>query len=170
MLTQEKLKEQLSYDKLTGCFVWQTYGRGKNYLKVAGCRSSGYIVIQINGKSQKAHHLAWLYEYGYIPKQIDHINHIRDDNRIINLRKSTQKENTKNSSLSSRSKSGITGVSWCKRSKKWLSQIMVDGKTKHLGYYCDKFESICARKSANNKYGFHVNHGQKAIKEGFKFK
>lgn len=164
MLTQKNLKEQLNYNKTTGIFVWLVYGRGKNFLKEAGCKSDGYVVIQINGKSQKAHRLAWLYEYGYMPRQVDHINHVRSDNRICNLREATQKENMKNSSISSRNRSGVTGVCWCKRNKKWLSQIMVDGRTKHLGYHLDKFEAICARKSANNKYGFHENHGSMSAK------
>ena len=64
----------------------------------AGClsASSGYITIGVHGKSYRAHHLVWLYHYGVLPKMLDHINNIRHDNRIENLRETTHAENQLN--------------------------------------------------------------------------
>lgn len=56
--------------------------------------------------------------------------------------------------------SGVAGVHFRKCRNKWRARIMVDGIDIHLGHFSDKFEAICARKSANNKYGFHENHGK----------
>jgi len=94
-------------------------------------------------------------------KYTDHINHIRDDNRLLNLREATDGENQKNSSQRKDNTSGITGVGIHKQSGKWQARIKLDSKLKHLGLFDDKFEAICSRKSASNKYGFHENHGNK---------
>lgn len=98
---------------------------------------------------------------GSWPKeQIDHINHVRSDNRWINLREATNQENCKNRSISIRNKSGVVGVRWTKGKTKWAAYIHVNSKDKYLGFFFDKFEAICARKSAENKHGFHANHGR----------
>jgi len=106
MITQEKLKKLLYYNKDTGFFVWKKDIFNLNKYKVAnqgdiaGCISSGgYIQISIGGKCYSAHRLAWLYEFGHFPKlQIDHINRVRDDNRIDNLRDVSGKVNMSNKS------------------------------------------------------------------------
>ena len=60
--------------------------------------------------------------------------------------------------------SGVTGVIWHKRYRKWQAQMKINSLQKHLGSFSDKFEAICARKSAENRFGFHPNHGM-ALKE-----
>lgn len=97
---------------------------------------------------------------GEWPNEIDHINHVRDDNRWINLRDGTRSDNQKNASMRTDNKSGFLGVSWSNEVNKWRAQAMVNHKVKSLGYFDDKFEAICARASANNKYGYHENHGR----------
>jgi len=162
MINQETLKQQLHYNPETGVFTRLiASARRVKIGDVAGwLDSTGYIQIMVLGKSYRVHRLAWLYVYGnFPPEQVDHINHVRDDNRIINLRLATHQENNKNASMSKRNKSGITGVFWKKQNRKWQARIMVNRKSIHLGFFTDKFEAICARLSANNKYGFHENHG-----------
>jgi hypothetical protein len=155
----EQLKELLHYEPETGVFTWRVSKGGKKAGSIAGCLvEDGYIRIKINKKLYPAHHLAWLCIYGELPEnEIDHINHIRTDNSIGNLRSATRTENGRNVSLSVRNQSGVIGVCWFKG--KWLAYIKVDGRQKTLGRFNDKFEAICCRKSANNKYGFHLNHG-----------
>jgi len=91
--------------------------------------------------------------------QVDHINHIRNDNRWINLREVTHQENNKNCSLRVTNTSGFMGICWDTSRGLWKSQIMVDGKTKYLGRFKDKKQAIKARQEANILYNFHENHG-----------
>jgi len=56
--------------------------------------------------------------------------------------------------------SGVTGVYWNKRDRKWQAMIKVNNKQIHLGYFEGKTEAITARKIAEIKYGFHPNHGK----------
>ena len=123
------------------------------------CHTHGYIIIKIDGIGYKAHRLAWLYMYGVWPNFIDHKNHNRSDNRIVNLRSVTNQENCKNASLRKDSSSRVCGVHWNKLERKWKAQINVDSKRIYLGCFDDLFEACCVRKSAENKHGFHLNHG-----------
>ena len=161
MVTQEELKELLHYNPDTGIFTRIASRGSVKAGYIAGCLDKdGYITIKINCKTYKAHRLAWFYVHGKWPKhKIDHINHVRADNRIANLRCATCRENNKNSSLRKDNTSGVCGVCWYRPKKKWASQIMVNGMNVCLGYFTDKFEAICARKSADNKHGYHANHG-----------
>jgi hypothetical protein len=122
--------------------------------------ATGYIRIKINGRAYPAHRLAWLYHFGHHPaNEVDHINHVRDDNRIINLRESTSQENSRNLTIRSDNKSGVTGVHWNKRDSRWRSQIVVDGIMIYLGGYRDIEAATAARKLAEYMHGFHENHG-----------
>lgn len=161
MITQSKLKELLHYNPETGIFVNLKTRGGAIKGSKAGClHINGYHQIKISGVCYTAHRLAWLYMTGEWPEnQIDHINHIRNDNKWANLRDATAKENSRNRTLSPNSTSGVCGVSWINKSKKWQSKIRVNSKHIYIGSYADKFEAICARKSAENKHGFHENHG-----------
>ena len=131
---------------------------------VAGWRNpTGYIRMKVGGKLYLAHRLAFLYMTGKWPEdQVDHINHIRDDNRWCNLREVSHQENHKNQSKPKSNTSGVTGVCWCKRYKKWKAQIKVEGKVKNLGSFTSKEDATKARKEAEIKYGFHDNHGDES--------
>ncbi len=153
-ITKEKLRSICTYDKHTGIFI---FNNKNNYIYES---NNGYLKFCISGRSYLLHRLAWLYEYGiYQDYQIDHINHIRDDNRILNLRLVTHKENGKNQKIRTTNKSGATGVSFDKQRNKWRAQIMIDGKCLYLGIYYNKSDAISAREEANKKYNFHSNHG-----------
>ena len=158
-MNQKQLKELLNYDINTGLFAWRISPNPRIKTgSIAGCPNNyGYIHIRINKKPYKAHRLAWLYIYGcFPPKLIDHINHDKADNRIVNLRLANHSENGRNRLTNKNNLSGIAGVNWKKESNKWVSQIQVNSIKRHLGYFIDKFEAICARKSAENKYNFTI--------------
>jgi len=126
--------------------------------------AKGYWVHTASGKkSIKQHRYIWEKANGPIPDgmQIDHINGKRDDNRLSNLRVVSHRENAQNAKLHIHNKSGVTGVRWNKQRGKWHSQIQASGKQITLGRYDDWFEAVCARMSANNRYGFHPNHGRR---------
>jgi len=163
-MDQKSLKEMLSYNPKTGLFTWIKINVRAHRVKVgdiAGWNNRfGYIGIAINGKTFLAHRLAWLYVYGEFPVGvIDHINRVKFDNRIVNLRDTTQSENLKNCVKSKKNTSGCTGVYWIKRRNMWRAMIMSNRTNDYLGDFKDKFEAICVRKSAENKYGFSGGHG-----------
>ena len=163
MITQERLKELLHYCPETGIFTWKI--KRSNRIKVGdvagGLNNMGYIRIRAGSSQQYAHRLAFLYVEGVMPEEpIDHINGNRSDNRLGNLRRVSNTDNQRNSSLSRRNKSGFTGVHWAKHVKKWEASIRINRRTIHLGLFNDIDGAIEARKEANIKYGFHENHGK----------
>ena len=146
----------LDYDPRTGCLTWKIdRGRGVCAGDSAGWVSqpSGYRMLRINGRPHMAHRVAWLLNYGEWPgDQIDHINGDRGDNRIANLRLATNSENAKNRKIQSNNRSGVAGVCWHRRGKKWVAQIRVNGRRRHLGYFVTKHEAIAARRQAEAQY------------------
>ena len=97
--------------------------------------------------------------------EVDHQNHNTLDCRKVNLLLTKRSGNAKNTLLRRDNKSGVCGVTWHKRTKKWVAKIMVDGKSKHLGYFITLGAATFARKAANCQYGFHINHGQPKEKQ-----
>lgn len=108
-----------------------------------------------------SHRLAWLYTYGHWPiDQIDHINGIRDDNRICNLREVNNQQNQMNAKKRFDNTSGKTGVCYFSRDNNWRSTIVFKGKSHHLGYFETKEEAILAREEAEVRFGFSERHGK----------
>lgn len=177
----EELRMLISYDPATGSLTW--LARDASFFKdaehtaehqakkwntrYAGCpalgavEQAGYGHGDIRGKRYKAHRVAWALHHGEWPETgIDHINGDPSDNRIANLRKATAQENMRNQKLSSANKSGVIGVCWAPHRNKWSAQIKVDKKKIHLGLFDSLDAAAAARKVAEQKYGFHPNHGR----------
>jgi hypothetical protein len=136
----ERVRELLKYDAETGIFTWKVH-RASNAMPgmVAGRRErDGYRRIAVDGVWCRAHRLAWLYVHGQWPREhIDHINGIRDDNAIANLREATNAQNLCNRGRTSRNKSGFKGVHWHGGAGQWTAQIRINGQPRHLGYFAD---------------------------------
>lgn len=135
-LTIERLKQIISYDKDTG--ILKRYFKKSNghdcQQQVTSKNVHGYISIMIDGRRYPAHRLAWFYVRGQMPNSwIDHINGIRDDNRICNLRLATPKENSRNVSGWKNKKHPLKGV--YPQKKRWQSAIRVNGKLIYLGSF-----------------------------------
>lgn len=165
-ITQERLKKLLDYDPLTGVFTWKvSKSKSIRIGRIAGfINFFGYRMISIDNKQYREHRLAWLYIYGEFPQHgTDHVNHVRNDNRISNLRDVKQSENVRNAEMRKDNTSGITGVSWDKRDNKWHAQIKVDRRSTCIYSGDDFFEACCRRKSAEIKYGYHENHGRRLL-------
>ena len=97
LLTQRRLKEVLNYDAESGVFTWAIDRTKAVKGRIAGNKDShGYWIIGIDGVRHSAHRLVWMYVYGFYPKEIDHQNHIRTDNRLVNLRATDRVGNGKN--------------------------------------------------------------------------
>lgn len=154
ILSQARLKELLDYNPETGLFTHKLYrgGRAKKDDVAGTITLDGYIRISIDGKIYKAHRLAWLYVYGHFPKQeIDHINRVRNDNRIFNLRDVNRYVNARNKTQAIK-KLTYPGASWYGRDQRWVSRIRVNGKRIHLGYYDDLISAVIAVKKAEMLY------------------
>jgi hypothetical protein len=144
LLTQERVRELFDY--IDGHLVWQISRGGVNVGDIAGSVSHGYVQVKINNVNYRAHRLIWLWHYGYLPENdIDHLNRIRADNRIENLREVGDVCNQRNTTNHSTNTSGVKGVCWNAEAGKWHANIMVNGKQYYLGYHLDFFEAVCHR-------------------------
>ena len=158
-LRHSRLLEVLSYDRATGVFIWAQNPNSGPPRKgeIAGClRPNGYIEIGIDGNYYQAHRLAWFYCNGFWPNgYLDHKDLNKKNNRIINLREATFSQNRSNTRAMRDNTSGLKGVVWHKRDKKWQAQISADGRQRHLGLFDTKQAAHEAYCIAAVKY-----HGQ----------
>ena len=162
MITKERLHDRLEYNPDTGIFTWkQRTGRTKNLHKAGGI-SCGYIRIKVDGRSYMAHRIAWVMTYGTWPIEVDHINGVKHDNRLSNLRNVEHVINGKNTKTHKNNTSGTSGVTWSKLHEKWRSRITIDGSYVSLGLFESLEEAVYARKLAEVDYGYHPNHGRAA--------
>lgn len=143
MLTQEYLKSILFYNPDTGGFNRIKNVKGMKQDHVGWVNNKGYLRTGIKRKEYMIHRLAWLYVYGVMPKnQIDHINGVRSDNRICNLRESTNAENQQNQRKpKSNNQSGFLGVLMCKRDGNFKARIGINGEYKWLGIFNTAIEA-----------------------------
>lgn len=150
MLTQEYLKSRLNYDSSTGIFTWKGQqlssfkreSRGKVWnIRYANKHAGtvdlkGYIGIVLDYKRYYAHRLAWFYIYGEFPSnQVDHIDSIKNNNCIANLRIANNSENHQNQikALKHNKSTGLLGASFCKQRQKFIAQIAINGQHFNLG-------------------------------------
>lgn len=149
-LTKHELEQWLSYEPETGVFLWRMQRGKASAGRVAGSvNNKGYRMIGIGGKCHQAHRLAWLWVHGAWPSNdLDHVNQIKDDNRIANLREATASENMQNRSLHANNSSGYRGVHWHKGTGRWEAQIRIDGRLKYLGRFSTKEAAYAAYQTA----------------------
>ena len=115
----------------------------------------GYCVVTASGKKYLGHRLAFYYMTGEWPKgDVDHIDHNRANNKWDNLRIVTRQENLKNCRRQKNNKSGITGVF---KTKTGIYQVSLGAQA--LGSFDNIFDATACRISAQNKAGYHANHG-----------
>lgn len=156
-LTAEDLRRVLNYDPQTGAFVWAVApNRRIRPGSSAGTpHSRGYVAIKVLGGLYLAHRLAWLHVHGEWPDQfIDHVNGVKNDNRIANLRLANCSQNAANSKRPANNTSGAKGVRWHVKDKKWHARIWVSGKQKHLGMFeCLKDAAAAYERAAVEHFG-----------------
>jgi hypothetical protein len=174
----EIIKSLLDYDQEKGILVWKKrlasdfktkslhaifMSRFSN--KRAGSISAeGYRKITISGHIYSEHKLIWKLIYNedvkYPEFEIDHINGVRSDNRIANLRKVTKSDNQRNGSMRKNNKSGVNGVNWCNPKEKWIARIWVGKRHLYLGQFDDLQEAKIKREAAEIEFGYHQGHGK----------
>lgn len=135
----EVARRWLSYDPLTGIIRWRDRRgtRGLPGYEAGRCSPRGYRIIALGGMHYRAHRLAWLLHYGVPPRgQIDHVNGVRDDNRIVNLREATQSQNSANMRIRASNRCGFKGVHRKRvNGRCWRAQITIEKRKVHLGYF-----------------------------------
>jgi len=175
LISPALLRKILRYDAETGDLFWRerpdemftSKGSAKGWnVQFSGKKAlmtldgEGYRRGRILGRKYRMHRVCWAIETGSWPiAELDHINGIRDDNRISNLREVAHAENMRNKRLQANNSSGVAGVCRNKTNGKWQSQIKVSGRLHALGLFSKFEEAVLARREAEEKYGFHKNHG-----------
>ena len=155
----ENLKIQLHYNEDNGLFYWKSAKPRSKYSigDIAGCinKNNGYVQIRINQKTYLAHRLAFAFKNGYFPKEVDHKNHNRADNRISNLRPSTRAENSRN--LKNYRKDREFAIS-IQSNGKFRVRPRFNGKNYHLGMFNNIEDAIAIRNKFYQEKGFKNEH------------
>ena len=160
-MTQDEVHQLFEYRD--GRLHHRTASRGRKVGDAAGCiGGTGYRRIGIGGRYYTEHALVFLMFHGYVPKEIDHINGDRADNRIENLRAANRSENQCNRGALSSNTSGHPGVSWHKKSSSWAVRLMKNGKTRALGYFKDL--ELAALVSAEARAKFHGQFAHQSLR------
>ena len=178
------LREFVVYEPISGKFYWkyrdakwfksekQAIYWNKTYaFRECLCTRDAqqYNIGLVQNKQIYAHRAAWAIVHGEWPKyEIDHINGIRYDNRLQNLRHVTKRENGRNQGLKASNKSGVNGVYWDKRQRLWVANYRRDEKVIRVGSFETFDEAVAARKAADITLGFHPNHGQRPAVPDYK--
>jgi hypothetical protein len=137
----DQILAHFSYNPITGVV-------SSKYRPVGYLESTGYIRIRFKKRSYQAHRIAWLIMTGELPTNgIDHVNRDKTDNRWCNLRTISHSDNCFNIGIRKNNKSGVIGVCWDKKRRKWN----VTFGSLYLGTNGSLFEAACIRKSAENK-------------------
>lgn len=177
------LRQLLRYEPETGKLFWKPrgpdwFGKSTKFTPETEARqwnarfsgkeiggkpnSKGYVKVSIRCQDFSAHRIIWQLVYGEAPEQVDHINGIRSDNRITNLRAVSNAENTKNQKERSSNTSGMMGVTYVKKSRLWYARVNDGGKQIHLGSFDTFEEAASVRRAAEARHGYHANHGRRA--------
>lgn len=169
-LTAAEVRELLDYNPETGVLTWRsrdrswfTHDRSYNVWNAqfagttAGSVSGeGYLAIKLLTRGYKAHRVIWLWMTGAFPSgQIDHIDHDRLNNRWTNLRNVSAADNSRNHTRHRTNTSGIPGVGWLARNRKWMARV----GDEYLGVFDTFDEAVKVRRAAELAAGYHKNHG-----------
>jgi len=150
MITQDELK--VMFDYKNGQLIAKTDSKSRKAGDVVGSlNSNGYLVASVKSKICRVHRLIFMWHHGFMPEQVDHINGVRRDNRIENLRQATPSQNNQNRKATS--KSGFKGVHWHKQSSKWIASICINRKSVHLGSFVKKEDA--AKFATNARKNIH---------------
>jgi hypothetical protein len=149
-VSQERVRELLSFNPDTGELTWKIDRNGKTLAgDRAGTRRSpfGYSQVEIDGVAVTVHRVAWFLHFGEWPAgELDHKNGVRSDNRISNLRLATRRQQLANARRPKESEYPIGVRPWRKR---WRACIVRPGfKSSHLGMFDTMEQAAAAYRAA----------------------
>lgn len=180
LTTQDNLRQLLRYEPTSGKLFWlprePKWFDGTNYDQAriakwwnarfadreAFCTfdKKGYPYGFISERRVAKHRIVWLFHFGAINGEIDHIDGDPSNSKVENLRDVTRQSNMQNKRTYNRNTSGFRGVYWAKQMQKWRAAISSSGKERHLGFFAEFDDAVAARKAAEQALGFHENHGR----------
>lgn len=131
-MNKDRLNELFHFDLEAG-----TVTRKKSGRQVTSKNKDGYIQTKVDGKLLYAHRILFFVANGYLPRLVDHINEDKSDNRPINLRELTHRQNLLN-------RREPKGAYFNKDRGKWVAQI----SNTYLGCFDTEAEALAARKKA----------------------
>lgn len=146
-ITADELRSAFSYDPDTGDLCWRV--RPANNVKIGvpirAKNTSGYYHVGFRRRVYVVHRLIWLMTYDEWPElEIDHINCIKTDNRLENLRLATKGQNLTNTHKTGQRTSQYKGVCWKKSNNCWTAQISHNGKCHWLGHFQNEHDAYLA--------------------------
>lgn len=152
-MTQERLKEALSYNKEDGKFRWNISKVGRKFGKEVGCKlNSGAIQIMLDYKKYLAHKLAFLYVEGYIPDEVDHKDGNPSNNCWENIRACTKSQNLRNRKIMPTSKTGVKNVHYRKDRNSYVVSLYLNNKRTFISSHKSIEDANAAATLARNKY------------------
>lgn len=157
------IRDLIDYNPETGVLTAKVNFSGRQAGSVIGSQTwQGYYAFSLFGKKCFAHRLAWLLHYGEWPSQpIDHINGIKTDNSIRNIRLCSLSQNQFNKPTQKNNTTGVKGVYWNKRDKRYVASVQFNGKKYSAGHHKD-IESAkeAVMKLREKLAGEFTNHGE----------
>lgn len=140
-VTAEMVRHKFHFDEALGRLRHRLPSRRAYVGRIASISARlGYRQVRLNKRLYSESRLIWLWVYGVLPKnEIDHINGIRDDNRIQNMRDATRAENVRNQGSRGPNLKGTS-----RRKNRWIAQIGANYKRIHLGVFDTEREAHAA--------------------------
>lgn len=125
--------------------------------RVGSNDGTGYIKTEIYQQSMMVHRIIFAMHHGFFPQEVDHINRIRNDNRLENLRACNRRENTHNMPAF-KSRAGAKNV--IRKAGKWVAVVRINGKHRRFGAFDTIAEADAAARAARQQFhGEFANHG-----------
>ena len=158
MIDHAELVRLLKYEPSSGHFFWNVDRPGgiKAGSQTGRIDSRGYLQVCVLNRRYGAHRLAWFWQHGeWPPEEIDHINGVRTDNRIENIRCASRVENQRNKRLTRVASTGVVGVR-----RHSGGNWQVTAGPVYIGLFHDFDVAVSARNRAVREMGFHANHGK----------
>lgn len=178
---EDYLRQVFEYDAESGVLSWKKRSielclsdhalavwNGRYAGKEAGNIhiATGYRQVRLDGRMWQAHRLIWKMVYAVDPDDVDHINGVNADNRLDNMRDVTHAENQRNQKRRRNNRSGSPGVYQAKQSGRWIAWMRTRGEKIHIGSFSTFEDASTARREAELRAGFHLNHGRDSNSSG----